>query len=95
MNWKKFLLKFIRNILISLVLSVLLLGGFGYLLAGKEGFVNMVYWGIALGLMGGFSTGIGVLFQAEFWGKDDNYRMFPEWTWFIKHGDGENGKSET
>ena len=83
MDWKTFLLKFIRNVVIGLILGVVLLGGFGYLLAGWEGMVNMAYWGVALSLIGGFSGGLGVLFEAKFWG-DGNYTMFPEWNWFIK-----------
>ena len=84
MNWKTFFLKFFRNVVLGLIFSVGVLGLFGYLLGGKDGLVNMVYWGIALGLIGGFFSGIGVMFEAEFWNKDSHYKIFPEWGWFIK-----------
>jgi hypothetical protein len=88
MDWKTFFIKFFRNIVIGMVLGVIVLGLFGYLLGGMEGLVNMAYWGVALGLIGGFSSGLGMIFEAKFWG-DGNYKMFPEWNWFIKKsGDG-------
>jgi len=87
MDWKTFFLKFFRNLVISIVLSVGILGLFGYLLGGKVGLVNMMYWGLGLGLLGGFSIGIGFIFQAKFWGEGDNYKLFPEWNWFIKKSD--------
>ena len=84
MNWKIFFLKFLRNVVLGLVFGVLSLSIFGYLLAGKEGAVNMAYWGIALGLLGGFASGIGVLFEAGYWGKGENIQNLPEWNWFVK-----------
>jgi len=87
MNWKTFFLLFFRNLLISVVLCVGILGLLGYLLGGAVGLVNMAYWGLALGLLGGFSWGIGMIFQAKFWGTGENYKMYPEWNWFIKNSD--------
>ena len=83
MNWKIFFIKFLRNLVLGVIMGVVLLGGFGYLLAGMEGLVNMAYWGVALGLMGGFSSGLGILFEAKFW-EEGNYQILPEWNWFIK-----------
>jgi len=83
MNWKIFFIKFLRNMVLGMIMGVVLLGGFGYLLAGKEGLVNMAYWGVALGLIGGFSSGLGIIFEAKFW-EQGNYQIFPEWNWFIK-----------
>ena len=94
MNWKIFLFKFLRNVVIGVIFGVVFLGGFGYLLAGKEGLINMAYWGIVFGLIGGFFSGIGVMYEAEFWNKDDNYKIFPGWTWFIKDSDDKNKKSD-
>lgn len=94
MNWKIFLFKFLRNVVIGVIFGVVLLGAFGYLLAGKEGLINMAYWGIALGLIGGFFSGIGVMYEAEFWSKDDNYKIFPGWIWFIKDSNDKNKKSD-
>jgi len=93
MNWKTFFLKFFRNVVISVVLCVIVFGLFGYLFGGMEGLVNMAYFGIALGLLGGFSFGIGMIFQAKFWGGDEHYKLLPEWTWFIKKSDNGNKKA--
>lgn len=87
MDRKTFFLKFLRNVIMSVVLCVLVLGAFGFALGGWEGLVNMVYWGLALGLLGGFSWGLGMIFEAKFWGGEGNYKMFPEWNWFIKKPD--------
>jgi len=84
MNWKLFFFRFFRNLVVGLVLGIVILGGLGYLLAGTEGLINMVYWGMALGLMGGFSSGLGMIFQAKFWSEDGNYKIFPEWNLFVK-----------
>ena len=94
MNWKIFFLKFLRNIVISVVLCVILLGALGFALGGREGLINMVYWGLALGLLGGFSWGLGMIFEAKFWGGEGNYKIFPEWSWFIKKSDDEDKKSD-
>jgi hypothetical protein len=83
MNWKLFFIRFFRNLVIALVLGVVVMGGFGYLLAGRQGMINMVPWGIALGLIGSFSSGLGLLFAAKFWGEG-NYPVLPEWNWFVK-----------
>ena len=89
MNWKIFFIKFFRNLILGVILGILLLGGFGYLLAGKEGMINMAYWGIALGLIGGFSSGLGIIFEARFWEDGKNVQIFPEWNWFVKKSDNE------
>ena len=93
MKWKTFFIQFFRNLVISVVFCVGLLGLLGYLLGGTVGLVNMMYWGLALGLLGGFSFGIGMIFQAKFWGGEGNYEIFPEWSWFIKKSD-ENQKRD-
>jgi drug/metabolite transporter (DMT)-like permease len=87
MNWKTFFLKFFRNLVISVVSCVAVLGLLGYLLGGTVGLINMAYWGLTLGLLGGFSWGIGMIFEAKFWGGEDNYKLFPLWNWFIKNSD--------
>jgi uncharacterized membrane protein len=90
MNWRMFFIKFFRNVVLGVIFSVVVLGVFGYLLGGKDGLVNMAYWGIALGLIGGFFSGIGVMFEAEFWNKNGHYKIFPEWGWFIKKSEDDN-----
>ena len=87
MNWKIFVFQFLRNVVLGVLIGVFALSLFGYLLAGKEGAVNMAYWGVALGLLGGFASGIGVLFEANYWGKGENIQNLPEWNWFIKQED--------
>ena len=94
MDWKTFFLKFLRNIIISVVLCILVLGALGFALGGREGLVKMAYWGIALGLLGGFSWGLGMIFEAKFWGEEGNYKLFPEWSWFIKKSDDQDKKSD-
>ena len=93
MNWKIFFIKFVRNVILGVIAGVLLLGVFGYILAGREGMINMAYWGVALGLIGGFSSGLGIIFEAKFWG-DGNYKIFPEWNWFVKKSDDNEKKTD-
>ena len=93
MSWKTFFLKFFRNLGISIVYCVGILGLLGYLLGGTVGLVNMAFWGLALGLLGGFSIGLGMIFQAKFWGGEENYKMFPEWSWFIKKSDDDHNRN--
>jgi len=85
MNWKTLLLKFLRNFVIGIVVSVSILSLIGYILGGWEGFINMVYFGVVLGVLGGLFAGIGVIVQANFWGKKGNYKFLPEWNWFINN----------
>jgi len=93
MNWLTFFKLFFRNLILLIVLAALVLGIFGYLLAGREGFINMAIWGIVLGLIGGVSSGLGMIFQAKYWGEG-NYRIFPEWVWFIKQPGNEDKQKD-
>jgi len=43
MDWKTFLVKFLRNLVIGTLLAVTISGLIGFLLGGKDGFVNMIY----------------------------------------------------
>lgn len=86
-------MRFLRNLVIALLLAVVLMGGFGYLLAGREGMLNMVSRGIGRGLLGGFSSGLGLLFAAKFW-EEGNYAVLPEWNWFVKPVDKQEGESD-
>ena len=85
MNWKTFLLLFIRNIVLGVLLGAAALGLFGYLIAGQEGLIGGAYWGAILGLIGGVFSGITLLYR--FWGHPGNYAMFPEYNWFVKKED--------
>ena len=59
--------KFLLVLVGGTVLGALILGLFGYLLAGRQGFVNMAYWGLALGFLGSISQGFAMLIGAHFW----------------------------
>ena len=61
------ILKFLLVLVGGTALGGLVLGIFGFLLAGREGFVNMAYWGLVIGLLGGISEGLGVLIGAKYW----------------------------
>ena len=61
------MLKFLLVLIGGTVFSGLILGLFGFLLAGKEGFLNMLNWGLALGFMGSLSTGFAMLVGAHYW----------------------------
>jgi hypothetical protein len=83
--------KFLRFVLIGTVLTTVVLGGFGYLLAGREGMLNLGAWGIALGLLGSFSSGIAMLVQAHYWtGYSERFGKY----WFKKESEGENHKPD-
>jgi len=62
------LFKFLFTIVLGTLFGGLVLGGFGFLLAGKEGFVNLFYWGITIGLIGSIGVGFGRLIEAHFFG---------------------------
>jgi len=87
MNWKLFLVKFLRNIVVGTLLTMAILGMIGYLLGGMEGFNNMLRWGLILGLLGSFSSGLAMIVSAKYWGVDENYRYHPLWNWFIRKSD--------
>jgi hypothetical protein len=61
------IVKFLLVLAGGTALGGLVLGLFGYLLAGKEGFINLAYWGLALGFLGGISQGFAMLVGAHFW----------------------------
>jgi hypothetical protein len=61
------ILKFLLTVVGGTLLGGLALGLFGFLLAGKEGFVNMVSWGLAIGFLGSLSTGFAMLVNTHFW----------------------------
>ena len=61
------ILKFLLILVGGILFGGLTLGIFGFLLAGKEGFVNMATWGLAIGFLGSVSTGFGMLVSTHFW----------------------------
>ncbi len=82
MNWKIFFLKFFRNIILGVFLGMLIMGLLGFLWGGPGGAVNAAYWGVALGLIGGFFSGIVI--YAQFWIKPGTFQMYPDYNWFVK-----------
>lgn len=61
------IVKFLLTVVGGTLFGGLALGVFGFLLAGKEGFVNMLSWGLAIGFLGSISTGLAMLINAHFW----------------------------
>lgn len=59
------ILKFLLTVVGGTLLGGLALGLFGFLLAGKEGFVNMVSWGLAMLVNTHFWTGYSQRFGKE------------------------------
>ena len=60
--------KFLLTIVLGVLFGGLVFGGFGFLLSGKVGFVNLLPWGLAFGLFGSISVGFGNLIEAHYWG---------------------------
>ena len=52
----------------AIVISVVLLGLGGLLLAGKQGLINGAYWGLLFGAMSGLSIGVSVRPAAQLLG---------------------------
>ena len=61
-------IKLLVTVVLGTLLSGLVLGLLGYLLAGPVGFSNLVRWGLGLGLFGSISVGLGFLIDAHYWG---------------------------
>ena len=59
------ILKFLLVWIGGTLLSGLILGLFGFLVAGKEGFINASSWGLALGFLGSLSSGFAMLVSAH------------------------------
>jgi hypothetical protein len=60
--------KLLLTIVLGTLFGGVVLGGFGFLLSGREGFVNRFYWGLTLGLIGSIGVGFGRLIEAHYWG---------------------------
>jgi len=85
------ILKFLLVLVGGTALGGLALGIFGYLLAGKEGFVNMGYWGLVIGFLGGISNGFAMLIGAHYWtGYAERFGK----AWFKKESEGEDQKPD-
>ena len=66
MDWKHFFKIMLRNSIISITLAMLILGGIGFLFAGKEGLLNGATWGFIMGAISiPFMAGI---IYMKYWG---------------------------
>ena len=61
------IVKFLLVLVVGTVLGGVVLGVIGFLLAGREGFINMGIWGLALGFLGGISEGFAMLMGTHIW----------------------------
>jgi hypothetical protein len=66
MDWKKFFKLLLRNTVIAVTLTTIVLGTFGFLVAGKEGVLNGVTWGFILGLIS--VPFLASAIYAKYWG---------------------------
>jgi hypothetical protein len=79
------ILKFLLTVIGGTLLGGLVLGIFGFLLAGKEGFVNMVTLGLVIGFFGALILRFAVLLQSyglDIFGKTRVKNL--EYGWFVK-----------
>lgn len=80
----------LRNLAVAVVLSVAVMGALGYLLAGWNGLINLAAWGVALGLIGGFSTGLALLIETKYWsGYAGRYAGW----WLMRETEGDKARS--
>jgi len=66
MEWKKIFLKLVRNIAVSTLISAMVMGIIGYLLAGKAGLANSILLGALFGFIGSLMIS-GIHISAHFW----------------------------
>jgi|GEM_PF-3322959 Uncharacterized protein conserved in bacteria len=89
------ILKFLLTILVGTLLGGLVLGLFGFLLAGKEGFLNMAILGLVIGFFGALILRFAVLLQSyglDTFGKTRVKNL--EYGWFVKTRDDTKMKSK-
>jgi len=66
MDWKRVLLKLLKIVGLSTLISTLLMGLFGYLIAGKAGLGNSLLLGALFGFIGSLLVS-GYQISAYFW----------------------------
>jgi hypothetical protein len=66
MDWKRFFKVFLISVIGVPAAAAALLGFFAFLIAGKEGFINGVIWGLVLGAMA--IPFAGYLILPKYWG---------------------------
>ena len=67
MSWGRAIFIFLRNTVISIALAGLVMGIIGFAIAGREGFLNGLTWGLALGSLS-IVPMFFALVNARFWG---------------------------
>ena len=86
MDWKAYLLKQLRTMLIIIVITALLFGLFGFFVAGKAALKNSLILGAVLGLVAAVMY-IGIFVSAHFWSGYSN--RYGEW-WIKKETEGDH-----
>ncbi len=85
MNWKHFFIQLAFNSIITIALASLGLGVFFFILAGQEGLVNGLTWGLILGIMSIPFTAMVIM--TKYWeGYSTRYGAW----WIKKETEGEN-----
>ena len=81
MNWLKFIKRFLINLVMAIVVSVVLLGLGGLATGWQTGLINGAGWGLLFGAMGGLSIGVLFALQPCYW--EDFAGRFAGW--WVKH----------
>jgi hypothetical protein len=95
MTGKILIFKFVRNVVVGTLSSSVLFGIAGFLLAGKEGFLNMALLGLVIGFFGALILRFAVLVQSyglDTFGKTRIKNL--EYGWFVKTRDDNKMKSK-
>lgn len=67
MDWKKYIIIFLISAIGMPLAAAVVLGLFAFLVAGKEGLMNGVIWGLVLGAMA--IPYAGLLIIPKYWGE--------------------------
>jgi hypothetical protein len=95
MTGKILIFKFVRNVVIGTLISSVFFGVTGFLLAGKDGFLNMAILGLVIGFFGSLILRFAVLVQSyglDTFGKTKIKNL--EYGWFVKTRDDNKTKSK-
>lgn len=90
MDWKDFLLKQLRTMLIIIAITSLAFGLFGYFAAGQAALKNSLILGAVLGLVAAVMY-IGIFVSAHFWSGYSN--RYGAW-WIKKETEGDQKKKD-
>ena len=79
MNWRNFLLTYLRNLVLTLVIAGAILGTLGYNWAGVEGLKNALSWALVFTLFSAPFSALALI-QRKYWGDFAGRYS----TWFVK-----------